>query len=94
MSREYSLIIRDRILSLCHDDRISISDLARISGVNQKTLNSIIHGQSANPKIKTLHKIANAFRLTPAEFLDIPEINDYVFTDSSEDKEDNDDTVL
>ena len=92
MHREYSLIIRDRILSLCHDDRITISDLARLSGLSQKTLNSIIHGQSANPTIKTLHKIANAFRLTPAELLDIPEINDYIFTDTPDDDDGNNST--
>lgn len=84
MNSDYSHIIHLRILFLCQSDGITIADLSRISGVSRKTINNILYGKSANPKIITLHKIANAFRLTLAEFLDIPEINDYYFPDSSE----------
>lgn len=37
-----------------------------------------------NPQIKTLHRIANAFGMTLAEFLDIPELNRFTWKKSSE----------
>lgn len=85
MNSGYSHIIHQRILSLCQSDGMTIADLSRISGVSRKTINNILYGNSTNPKIITIHKIANAFCLTLAEFLDIPEINDYCFPDSFED---------
>ena len=40
--------------------------------------------RSAYPSIKTLVRIANAFGLTVAEFLDFPALNDYSFEDDTD----------
>ncbi len=60
---------------------LSVNALADMSGVAQSTRNSILHGESENPKIQTLHKIALAFGMTLAEFLDYEEMNMYSFED-------------
>ena len=81
---EYNEILANRILSLCKRKGISVNGLATMSGIRQSTLNSILHGKSQNPKLKTLHKIALAFSMTPAELLDFPELNEYSFEEEDE----------
>ncbi|MCF7629718.1 hypothetical protein L3K75_06745 [[Ruminococcus] lactaris] len=41
----------------------------------------MLRGTSKNPKVHTLHKIANVFGMTLSEFLDFPELNDYSIED-------------
>lgn len=84
---EYNKILVKRILSLCKRRGISINRLATMSGVRQSTLNNIVNGQSKNPKLITLHKIALAFSMTPAELLDFPELNEYSFEDNDDEDE-------
>ncbi|MCD8364841.1 MAG: helix-turn-helix transcriptional regulator [Clostridiales bacterium] len=74
---EYSEIFADRIRQLCAKRGITINKLATMAGLQQSTVDNIIHGASKNPRIKTLHKIALAFNMTVSEFLDFPELNDY-----------------
>lgn len=81
---EYSDLYVIRIKSLCKQRGISINKLANMSGIKQSTLDNIIRGQSKNPKAKTLHKIAIAFNMTLAEFLDFPELNEYSFDSDSD----------
>ena len=38
--------------------------------IKQSTLDNIVRGLTKNPRVKTLHKIALAFNMTLAEFLD------------------------
>ena len=85
----YSQIIVDRIVSLCKQQRISINELARMSNISQSTLDNLVNRRTFNPRIKTLHKIANAFNMTVAEFLNFPAINNYSFEDDS-DEDDSD----
>ena len=70
---EYSDLYVERIKSLCKQRNISINKLATMSGIKQSTIDNIVRGQTKNPKAKTLHKIALAFNMTLAEFLDFPE---------------------
>ena len=84
MERNYSDIILDRITSLCEKRGITLNRLANMSGVRQSTLHNLVSGKSSNPKIRTLHKIAIAFNMTLAEFLDYSELNDYSFEDESD----------
>lgn len=81
---EYSEIYIKRIRELCAQRGIAINKLATISNVSQSTLDNIIQGNTKNPGVKTLHKIANAFNMTLAEFLDFEELNEYSF-DEAED---------
>lgn len=81
---EYSNIYVSRIKKLCKERGIAINRLATMSDVKQSTLDNIVRGLTKNPRIKTLHKIAIAFNMTLAEFLDFDELNDYVFDEESD----------
>lgn len=83
-SMEYSDIYVKRIRSLCKQRGIAINKLATMSGVNQSTLDNIVRGITKDPRVKTLHKIAIAFNMTLAEFLDFDELNDYLFEEDDE----------
>ena len=60
---------------------ISYNKLARMSRLNQSTVNNIVRGITKDPRITTLHHIALAFNMTLAEFLDFKELNEYSFDD-------------
>lgn len=67
---EYSEVYVKRIKSLCKQRGIAINKLATMSDVKQSTLDNIVRGLTKNPRVKTLHKLAIAFNMTLAEFLD------------------------
>ena len=85
LSMDYSEIYVKRIRSLCKQRGIAINKLATMSDVKQSTLDNIVRGLTKNPRVKTLHKLAIAFNMTLAEFLDFDELNDYSFDDDDED---------
>lgn len=80
----YSDLYVNRIRQLCKKRGISINKLAAMSNVKQSTLDNIMRGLTKNPRIMTLHKIALAFSMTLAEFLDFKELNHYSFDDSED----------
>ena len=84
---EYSDIYVERIKDLCNKRGLTINKLANISNVKQSTLDNIVRGITKNPKAKTLHKIANAFNMTLAEFLDFDELNSYSFDETYTDED-------
>jgi len=77
----YSEIYVKRIRTLCKQRGIAINKLANMSDVKQSTLDNIVRGLTKNPRVMTLHKLALAFNMTLAEFLDFDELNDYSFED-------------
>ncbi len=79
---EYYEVIAGRIAELCHQRGITYNRLATMSGQNQSTIDNIMRGVSKNPRIKTLHRIAYAFNMTVAEFLDFPAMNAFEFEES------------
>ena len=81
---DYDQLYIQRIRSLCRKRGLSINKLAAMSDVKQSTLDNIVRGITKNPRVKTLHKIALAFNMTLAEFLDFQELNTYSFEDDSE----------
>lgn len=81
---EYSQIYVQRIKKLCKERGITINRLAIMSDVKQSTLDNIVRGLTRNPRIKTLHKIALAFNMTLADFLDFDELNDYAFDEGDD----------
>lgn len=83
-STDYSELYVKRIRALCKERGIAINKLAAMSDVKQSTLDNIVRGLTKNPRVKTLHKIAIAFNMTLAEFLDYKELNDYSFDDDTE----------
>ena len=81
---DYSALDVMRIRQLCKQRGIAINKLATMSDVKQSTLDNIVRGLTKNPRVKTLHKIAIAFNMTLAEFLDFQALNDYSFEDDEE----------
>lgn len=55
-----------------------------MAGINQSTLDNIVRGLTKDPRTSTLHKVALAFNMTLAEFLDFKELNEYSFDDESD----------
>ncbi len=80
----YSELYVKRIRELCKKRGFAINKLATISEVKQSTLDNIVRGLTKNPRVMTLHKIALAFNMTLAEFLDFDELNEYVFDGEEE----------
>lgn len=81
---DYSDLYVQRIKSLCSQRGISIYKLSAMSRIKQSTLDNIVRGQTHNPKARTLHRLALAFNMTLAEFLDFPELNEYSFDEEYE----------
>ncbi len=80
----YSEIYALRIRNLCKERKITINKLATLAGLKQSTVDNILRGTSKNPKVRTLHKIANVFNMTLSEFLDFPELNNYSIEDEDD----------
>ncbi len=76
---DYSMIYVKRIRQLCKERGFAINHLAKRAGLNQSTLDNIVRGLTRDARVSTLHKIAFAFNMTLAEFLDFPELNDFAF---------------
>lgn len=69
------IAIKNRILQLCEDKRITINKLAYISAVSPSSLKSILYGRSNNPQIRTIKKICDGFNITIGEFFSTPEFD-------------------
>lgn len=76
---DYSELYVKRIRKLCKERGIAINRLATMSDVKQSTLDNTVRGLTKNPRVRTVHKIALAFNMTLAEFLDFQELNEYSF---------------
>ena len=76
---EYSEMLIHRIKDLCRQ-RGGIT----VHRLRQSTLDNIIRGNTKDPRVSTLHRIALGFNMTLTEFLDFPELNDYVFEEEEE----------
>lgn len=81
---EYSELIVQRIASLCQKRGLSYNKLAFMSGLRQSTVDNIVRGLTKDPRIRTLHKIANGLNMTIAEFLDFKEMNEVSFDSNSD----------
>ena len=77
----YARLLVERIRSLCQRRGLSINKLAEMSDIGQSTIDNLMNGHTLNPGVRTLHKIALAFSVTLAEFLDFKELNEFSFDD-------------
>lgn len=77
----YSEAIIKRLTELCEERNITINKLATLAGIKQSTVNDIFTGQTKNPTLKTLHKLAIGLDMTVSELLDFPEMNEVAFED-------------
>ena len=84
---DYIQVITLRIQSLCKQRGISYNKLAKMSGVNQSTIDNIMREVTKNPRVQSLHKIAIAFNMTLAELLDYEELNEFAFENDDVDEQ-------
>lgn len=62
--------IKLRILNLCKQKNITINKLATLSGLQQSTVNSLVDGNSQNPKILTIVRLCLGLDMQLKEFFD------------------------
>ena len=60
--------VRERILQLCQDRKITVNKLSTISGVTQSTLNNIISKRNQSTTIATIKKICDGLDITVIDF--------------------------
>jgi DNA-binding Xre family transcriptional regulator len=77
----YAEAISKRLTDICKERDITINKLATLSGITQSTMRDIMVGQTKNPTLKTLHKIAIGLEMTVSELLDFDEMNTTIFED-------------
>lgn len=62
--------IKTRILNLCTENKITINELAVLSGLRATTIYSVINGKSKNPSFVTIKKICSGFDISIRDFFD------------------------
>lgn len=60
--------VKNRILSLCEEKRITINKLANDSGVAPSTIKNILYGKSQNPGIVTIKMLCDGLGITLTDF--------------------------
>ena len=65
--------VRNRILQLCEERKITINGLATISGLPPSSIKNILYGKSLNPKIITIKMICDGLNITLREFFSTSE---------------------
>ena len=67
--------VKNRILYLCNEKRMTLNKLATVSAIPPSTLKNILYGKSNNPGIVTIKMICDGFDITLAEFFSTPEFD-------------------
>ena len=65
--------VKNRLLVLCDEKRMSIHKLAMKSAVPPSSIKNILYGKSQNPGIVTLKMLCDGFGISLIEFFDTPE---------------------
>jgi transcriptional regulator with XRE-family HTH domain len=79
LTMTYSQAIAIRMNQVCREKKITLNKLATLSGIRQSTLDNIARGNSRNPTLRTIHRIAVGLDMTVSEFLNFTEMNETVF---------------
>lgn len=64
--------VKDRLLELLGERRMSIRQLALESGVAPSSIKNILYGKSQNPGVVTIKMLCDGFGITIVEFFDTP----------------------
>lgn len=67
--------VRNRILVLCEDRKISINKLATLSALPPSSIKNILYGKSENPKLLTIKMICDGLGITLGDFFQTEEFN-------------------
>lgn len=65
--------VKNRILQLCYEKRLTIHKLATESAVAPSSIKNILYGKSKNPGVVTIKMLCDGFGITIAEFFDTAE---------------------
>lgn len=68
--------VRERLLSLLEERRMSVHKLAIESAVPHSTIKNVIYGKSVNPGIVTLKMLCDGLGVTLSEFFDTKEFRE------------------
>ena len=60
--------VKNRLLDLCYEKRISIHKLAIESGVAPSTIKNILYGKSKNPGVVTLKMLCDGLGISLIDF--------------------------
>lgn len=66
-------IVKNRILYLCEERKMTINKLATESGIAPSTIKNILYGKSQNPGIVTLKMLCDGLGITLIEFFNTKE---------------------
>ena len=65
--------VKNRLLVLCEQHKMSIHQLAMESAVAPSTIKNILYGKSQNPGIVTIKMLCDGFGISLTQFFDTPE---------------------
>ncbi len=65
--------VKNRLLALCEEKRMSIHKLATESAVPPSTIKNILYGKSQNPGIVTLKMLCDGLEISLTEFFNTEE---------------------
>ena len=65
--------VKNRLLVLCEEKRMSIHKLATESAVPPSTIKNILYGKSQNPGVVTLKMLCDGLGISISEFFNTPE---------------------
>ena len=68
--------VKNRILSLCEEKRMTINKLATESGVAPSTVKNILYGKSKNPGIVTLKMLCDGLGISITDFFNTQEFQE------------------
>jgi len=77
----YAEAVAKRITQISIERSLTLNRLASLSGLRQSTLENIAKGNTKNPTLRTLHRIAVGLDMTVAQLLDYDIMNESVFDD-------------
>ncbi len=60
--------VKNRIIKLCEENKMSLHRLAMESAVPPSTLKNILYGKSQNPGVVTIKMLCDGFGITLIEF--------------------------
>ena len=67
--------IANRIVQLCAEHKMTVNELACVSGVSPSTVYSILDARSQNPGAVTIKILCDGFGITLGEFFSTPEFD-------------------
>ena len=60
--------VRERILELCREKKLSVNKLSSLSGVTQSTVHNIVSGRNHSATVSTIQKLCDGMGISIEEF--------------------------